>query len=66
MRPYTRWLSEDYFIFHVSEAPGAPSAADLIRDHGLEIAQVVRGDRLRLSRRRVQRGAAFADFLLCE
>jgi hypothetical protein len=49
IRPYSRWLSEDYFIFHVSEAPGTRSAADLIQDHGFEIAQVVRGDRLRLS-----------------
>ncbi len=49
IRPYSRWLSEDYFIFHVSEASGNPSAADVIRDHGFEIAQVVRGDRLRLS-----------------
>jgi hypothetical protein len=49
IRPYTRWLSEDYFIFHVSEAPGGPAATELVRDHGLEIAQVVRGDRMRLS-----------------
>ncbi len=44
-----RWLSEDYFIFHVREAEGTPTAADLTRDHGLQIAQVVRGDRLMLS-----------------
>ncbi|HEX4284110.1 MAG TPA: hypothetical protein VHZ28_03395 [Terracidiphilus sp.] len=49
VKPYQRWLSEDYFIFHVREAPGSPSAAELTRDHGLEIAQVVRGDRLALS-----------------
>jgi hypothetical protein len=49
VRPYSRWLSEDYFIFHVSEASGVASAADLVRDHGLEIAQVVRGDPLQLS-----------------
>lgn len=49
VRPYTRWLSEDYFIFHVSEAAGSPSASDLTREHGLEIAQVVRGDRMALS-----------------
>ena len=44
-----KWLSEDYFIFHVREAAGTPSAAELTREHGLEIAQVVRGDRLTLS-----------------
>lgn len=49
VRPYTRWLSEDYFIFHVGDAPGRPAATDLIRDYGLEIAQVVRGDRTPLS-----------------
>ena len=49
IRPYTRWLSEDYFIFHVSDSTDKRSAKDLIRDHGLEIAQVVRGDRVELS-----------------
>lgn len=49
VKPYKRWLSEDYFIFHVREAAGSPNAADLARDHGLEIAQVVRGDGTRLS-----------------
>ena len=49
VKPYERWLSEDYFIFHVREAEGTPTAAELTREHGLEIAQVVRGDRTRLS-----------------
>jgi hypothetical protein len=49
IRPYERWLSEDYFIFHVSESAGKPSGKDLIRDRGPEIAQVVRGDRIQLS-----------------
>jgi hypothetical protein len=49
IRPYARWLSEDYFIFHVNDEVGSPIATDLIRDHGLEIAQVVRGDRIQLS-----------------
>jgi hypothetical protein len=49
VKPYDRWLSEDYFIFHVREAEGTVNAAQLTRDHGLEIAQVVRGDRLLLS-----------------
>jgi hypothetical protein len=49
VRPYSRWLSEDYFIFHVSEAAGTTSAADLVSQHGTEIAQVVRGDPLQLS-----------------
>ncbi|SPE18749.1 conserved hypothetical protein [Candidatus Sulfotelmatomonas gaucii] len=49
IKPYSRWLSEDYFIFHVRADDSAQSAADLTRDHGLEIAQIVRGDRQRLS-----------------
>jgi hypothetical protein len=49
IKPYARWLSEDYFIFHVRDEDGTHSAADLTRDHGLEIAQIVRGDRQRLS-----------------
>ncbi len=49
VRPYARWLSEDYFIFHVRDETGSLSASDLTREHGIEIAQIVRGDRLRLS-----------------
>ena len=49
VKPYSRWLTEDYFIFHVREEAGAPSTAELTRDHGREIAQIVRGDKLRLS-----------------
>ncbi len=49
VKPYPQWLSEDYFIFHIREAAGAPTAAELTQQHGLEIAQVVRGDRLPLS-----------------
>ena len=53
IKPYTRWLSEDYFIFHLRSDDAAQSApqpaSDLTHDHGLEIAQIVRGDRQRLS-----------------
>ena len=49
IKPYARWLSEDYFIFHVRNEEGAQPAAELERHHGLEIAQIVRGDRLKLS-----------------
>jgi hypothetical protein len=49
VKPYARWLSEDYFIFHIREATGAPVPADLIRRHGLPIAQMVRGERAPLS-----------------
>ncbi len=49
VKPYSRWLSEDYFIFHVREVAGTPTADELIRDKALQIAQIVRGDRLNLS-----------------
>jgi hypothetical protein len=49
VKPNARWLSEDYFIFHIREAAGSPSSAEMTRDHGDEIAQVVRGDRMKLS-----------------
>ncbi len=49
VKPYERWLSEDYFIFHVREVAGAPTAAELTRDCGTQIAQVVRGEKLPLS-----------------
>lgn len=50
VKPYTRWLSEDYFIFHVREVEGKPSAQEMTQDHGTEIAQIVRGDGLQLSK----------------
>ncbi len=43
------WLQEDYFIFHVREISGSPSADDLLSTHGDRIAQVVRGETARLS-----------------
>jgi hypothetical protein len=49
VKPYSRWLSEDYFIFHASEIAGAPASTELTRQHGPQIAQIVRGDRLPLS-----------------
>ena len=43
------WLQEDYFIFHVQEVYGAPSANDLLAAQGDHIAQVVRGETSTLS-----------------
>jgi hypothetical protein len=51
--PYTRWLSEDYFIFHVREASGAPSSTEMTNRFGPQIAQIVRGDRVTLSEREI-------------
>ena len=50
VKPYTgEWLQEDYFIFHVREITGSPSAAELLAAHGDRIAQVVRGETAMLS-----------------
>jgi hypothetical protein len=43
------WLKEDYFIFHVREIEGAPSAEALLAAHGDQISQVVRGEVCTLS-----------------
>jgi hypothetical protein len=49
VKPYQRWLSEDYFIFHIREAAGSPPPAELVREHGPAIAQMVRGEKATLS-----------------
>jgi len=50
VKPYAaEWLSEDYFIFHVREISGSPSAAELVASHGERIAQIVRGETVQLS-----------------
>jgi len=45
------FLQEDYFIFHVREIEGAPSATanDLLAAHGDHISQIVRGETATLS-----------------
>jgi hypothetical protein len=49
VKPYPRWLSEDYFIFHIREAAGSPLPSELVRNHGQAIAQMVRGEKAPLS-----------------
>ena len=49
VKRYAEWLSEDYFIFHVREIAGLPSAADLCAAQGGRIAQIVRGEIAQLS-----------------
>jgi hypothetical protein len=43
------WLQEDYYIFHVREIEGSPSAKDLLAAQGDKIAQIVRGETAQLS-----------------
>jgi hypothetical protein len=49
VKPYPEWLSEDYFIFHVREIAGNPSAEQLCLSRGAQIAQIVRGETAQLS-----------------
>ena len=46
---YDQWLHEDYFVFHVRECAGGPSANDLLAAQGGRIAQIVRGEIVPLS-----------------
>jgi len=43
------WLQEDYYIFHVREIDGAPTAEELLAAQRSHIAQVVRGETCTLS-----------------
>ncbi len=46
---YDSWLHEDYFVFHVRDIAGNPSAAELLAAQGGRIAQIVRGENMPLS-----------------
>ena len=47
LKPYDHWLAEDYYVIQVDS--GSLSGEDLMREHGGEITQIVRGEELRLS-----------------
>jgi hypothetical protein len=49
VKPYDDWLHEDYFVFHVRDIAGSPSASDLLAAEGGRIAQIVRGENCQLS-----------------
>jgi hypothetical protein len=49
IKPNRDWLMEDYFVFHLVEAEGAADADTLLRKHGMQIAELVRGESLVLS-----------------
>jgi hypothetical protein len=48
VQPYSSWLSEDYYVIHITEAPdetGAPLSAEaMLKRRGEEIAQIIRGE----------------------
>jgi hypothetical protein len=50
IKPYSHdWLQEDYFIFHVREIDGSPTAEELLTTQRNPIAQIVRGETAQLS-----------------
>lgn len=44
IKPYGRYLSEDYLIFHMREISGVRSASQVISSYSKRIAQIVRGE----------------------
>jgi hypothetical protein len=48
-RPRTTFLSEDYFVFTVLNEPTGATSDELLAAHGTHIAQLLRGERERLS-----------------
>ncbi len=50
VRPYKDWLSEDYYIFLLSEVEGNPRGLDLLAQRVPQITQVLRGEQVLLSR----------------
>ncbi len=46
-KPYESWIAEDYYVIQLDSV--GQTADELLRDHGSEIAQIVRGEELALS-----------------
>ena len=49
VKPYSEWLSEDYFIFVVNSADDSRDAIRLLKERGTEIVDVIRGESVPLS-----------------
>lgn len=49
VKPHENWLSEDYYIIHLQDTKPGLTAAELIAEHGGEIARIVRGELAELS-----------------
>jgi len=50
VRPYEQWISEDYYVFVLNQVDGNPTGADLLAQHGDEIARILRGENMELAR----------------
>ena len=48
-RPYNDWLTEDYYIFLLSDVPGNPTGHELVCEHADQIAQILRGEHVSLA-----------------
>jgi hypothetical protein len=46
-KPYQNWLTEDYYVVLVYDAPG--TAQELLDRYGMQIAQIVRGESVQLA-----------------
>jgi len=44
IKPNPEWLMEDYFVFHLVKTDDAVDAETLVAKHGMQIAQMVRGE----------------------
>ena len=49
VRRYDQWLGEDYYVFLLNQVEGRPLGAELLREHGSQIAQIVCGERSELA-----------------
>jgi hypothetical protein len=49
IKPNREWLTEDYYIIHLHNTATGLRAADLIAQHGRDIARIVRGEQAELS-----------------
>src|SRR4029077_17997700 len=59
IKPYEDWLHEHSSMFHVPEVASQPPASEILKQYGDQIAQIVRGETVRLSdgeRQRILQG----------
>lgn len=49
VKPYTNWLSEDYAVIHLHSVAGTTNGTALLKEHGKEISQIVRGELMPLA-----------------
>ena len=49
IRPYEKWISEDYYVFVLNEIEGNPTGAELLSHRGDEIARILRGENTELA-----------------